>query len=88
MNVKLSGDAERFVRREVTSGRYESAQEVIRDSLRLLQEREVLEERRRERLGEQIEVGLAQLNRGEGIPGKQVFEALRDKSRRRRHRAS
>ncbi len=84
MNVMLSGDAEEFIHNEVTSGRYDSAQEVVREGLRLLHERGVLEQRRRARLDEQIEKGLVQLDRGEGIPGDQVFEALWAKSRRRR----
>ncbi|MCP5066239.1 MAG: type II toxin-antitoxin system ParD family antitoxin, partial [bacterium] len=35
MNVTLSGKAEKFVLEEVTRGRYESAQEVVREGLRL-----------------------------------------------------
>ncbi len=48
----------------------------------------VEEERRRVKLGEKIEEGLGELDRGEGLPGDQVFEALREKSRRRRREAS
>jgi putative addiction module CopG family antidote len=40
MNVKISGDAELFVREEVASGRYDSPQEVVQEGLRLLHERE------------------------------------------------
>lgn len=84
MDVTLSGDAEQFIRKEVASGRYESPHEVIREGLRLLQEREILEQHRRERLNQQIEEGLAQLDRGEGIPGDQAFQALWEKSQKRR----
>ncbi len=84
MNVTLSGKVEQFVREEVTRGRYESAQEVVREGLRLLHERSLLEAQRRVRLNERIEEGLAQLDRGEGIPGDQAFQALWEKSRRRR----
>jgi antitoxin ParD1/3/4 len=38
MNVSLSSDLERFVRENVSNGRYTSASEVVRDALRLLQE--------------------------------------------------
>ncbi len=79
MNVTLSGDAEQFVREEVASGRYDSAQEVVRAGLRLLHEHAILEEKRQARLNEQIEKGLGQLDRGEGIPGDQAFQALWDK---------
>ncbi len=84
MNVTLSGKVEQFVLEEVTRGHYESAQEVVREGLRLLHERSLVEAQQRVRLNEQIEKGLAQLDRGEGIPGDQVFRALREKSRKRR----
>ncbi len=82
MNVTLSADVEQFVRTEVESGRYNSAQEVVREGLRLLHEQAILEKRRRAQLDEQIEEGLAQLDRGEGVPGEEAFQALWDKSRR------
>ncbi len=81
MNVMLSGDAEHIVRAEVASGRYDSAQQVVREALRLFQERAIVEQERRGRLNEQIEEGLAQLDRGEGVPGDRVFRALRERSR-------
>ena len=40
MNVSLTPEPERFARSLVESGRYRSASEVVRDSLRLLGERE------------------------------------------------
>jgi len=40
MNVSLTPTLEKYVRSKVASGLYESASEVIRDSLRALQERE------------------------------------------------
>jgi antitoxin ParD1/3/4 len=76
MNVTISGDAEQLVREELATGRYDSAQEVIQEGLRLLHERSLL--------NEQIEEGLAELDRGEGIPGEEVFQDLWEKSRRRR----
>lgn len=46
MNVSLSPELQRFVRKSVESGRYKSASEVVREALRLLQE---IEEERRMR---------------------------------------
>lgn len=40
LNVSLTPTLDRYVRSKVRSGRYESASEVIRESLRALQERE------------------------------------------------
>ena len=48
--------------------------------LELRENREAL----RRRLDEEIETGLAQLNRGEKIPGEQVHAELRQRSGRRR----
>lgn len=88
MNVTLSGKVEQFVLEEVTRGHYETAQEVVREGLRLLHERSLLEKQRRVRLNERIEEGLAQLDRGEGIPGDQAFRGLRERSRRKSRYAS
>jgi len=49
---------ESFVRQLVESGRYASASEVMRDSLRLLEEREQLRAARLEALREAIHEGL------------------------------
>lgn len=84
MNVTLSGDAAQLVHKELASGRYNSPHEVVREGLRLLQERGIVEEERRARLNEEIEEGLGQLDRGEGIPGDQAFQALWERSRKRR----
>jgi len=40
MNISLSPELERFVRDSVACGRYKSASEVVREALRLFQERD------------------------------------------------
>ena len=45
LNVSLTPILERYVRAKVKSGRYDSASEVIRDSLRALQDRDQREKR-------------------------------------------
>jgi antitoxin ParD1/3/4 len=47
MNVSLTPQLEEFVRRKVESGLYNNASEVIRESLRLLIERDAAKERDR-----------------------------------------
>jgi len=76
MNIALPPELEQLVTARVQSGRYSSVSEVIREALLLLEEREQLYEIRRQELRQKIAEGLAQLDRGEGIPGEQVFAEL------------
>ena len=84
MNVSLTPELERRIAEKVESGLYTSASEVVRESLRLLFEAEEQKEQRRERLRADIHIGLEQLDRGQGIPGKQVLADLTDRLESRR----
>lgn len=85
MNVSLTPELEKFVAQKVQSGLYQTASEVIREGLRLLEERDALHQARLDDIRQAIQDGNAQLARGEGLPGEQVFTHLRAKSRARRH---
>lgn len=63
MSVDLASHVEDLIRRKVAAGRYGSADEMIEDALRALEERE-----KGARVRAAIAVGDAQLARGEGIP--------------------
>ena len=84
MKVSLAEDTAQFVQTEVDSGRYDSAQDVVREALHLLYERTLVENDRRAHIDQQLAKGLDQLDRGEGIPGDVAFKALWERSRRRR----
>ena len=56
MNVSLTPELEEIVAARVNSGRYASASEVIREALRLLEERDQLNHLRHE-----VRLGIAQL---------------------------
>jgi antitoxin ParD1/3/4 len=58
MNVSLTPELEKFVASKVTSGLYNSASEVIRESLRLLKDHDTLREMRLNELRSQIQVGI------------------------------
>jgi antitoxin ParD1/3/4 len=58
MNVSLTPELEELVRHKVESGRYLSSSEVMREALRLLEERDKLQELRREELRKEIRKGL------------------------------
>lgn len=59
MNVSLTPDLERFTRSLVERGRYNSASEVVRSGLRLLEEREARLADLRRLVGEGLESGAA-----------------------------
>lgn len=79
MNVSLTPELERFVSSKVASGRYQSASEVIREGLRLLEEREVTKQAALEEVRRKIAVGLEQADRGELFDGEEVFRELLEK---------
>jgi antitoxin ParD1/3/4 len=84
MNISLTRELEQLVQKKVKGGRYLSASEVVRDALRLLEERDRLRQARLTKLRKEIALGLAQLDRGQGILGEEVFAEIREKSRRKR----
>lgn len=84
MNVSLTPELESFVTAKVGSGLYGSQSEVIREGLRLLRERDRVMEARLHDLRSEVAEGLDQARRGEFIPGEQVREKIRRKSRERR----
>ncbi len=87
MNVSITPQMERFVARRVRSGRYQSASEVVREGLRLLEERELAREAIVEDLRQRIASGMAQARRGELSDGEAFFEPLEKQERRRQAKA-
>jgi putative addiction module CopG family antidote len=84
MNVVLPPDLERRIAEQVEAGLYASASEVVRASSRLLFEAEEAPESRMGRLRADIESGLAQLDRAEGISGDLVLADITERLERRR----
>ncbi len=87
MNVSLTKELEQLVNQKVKTGRYLSASEVVREALRLLEERDRIKELRLQDLRAEIGKGLDQLDRGESLDGRQVFRTLRAKGTSRRRKA-
>lgn len=65
MNVSLTPELETLVHDKVESGLYTSASEVVREALRLLRERDQIQQQRLAELKREIAIGLEQLDRGE-----------------------
>jgi antitoxin ParD1/3/4 len=66
-NVNLPERQAEFIRESVAAGRYQNASEVVRDGLRLLEERQREEELKLKNLARLAKDGFAALDRGEYI---------------------
>jgi antitoxin ParD1/3/4 len=83
MNVHLTPKLEALVQAKVKSGRYNSASEVVREALRLFEEREELLALRKDAIRQQIDAGWDSLRRGEGVDGDAFFAELERKDQER-----
>jgi antitoxin ParD1/3/4 len=84
MNVRLTPELETLVQTKVKTGRYNSASEVVREALRLFEERERIRELQVRELRKRINEGWASLERGEGVDGGGFFRLLEREERKRR----
>jgi antitoxin ParD1/3/4 len=65
MNVSLTPEISSFVSREIASGDYATASELVRDALRLLRRERDMEEQKLEILRRKVDIGIGQAERGE-----------------------
>ena len=84
MNVSLTPELERFVGAKVKSGRYNSASEVIREALRLLEEHEATRAAQLAEFNQQLGRRLAALDRREVVEPDAARTRLQRKSEQRR----
>ncbi|HTE17953.1 MAG TPA: type II toxin-antitoxin system ParD family antitoxin [Armatimonadota bacterium] len=78
MNVSLSPELERLVEEKVRSGAYPSASDVVREGLRLLQERDEHRSAQLEDLRREIRIGIDAADRGDLVDGPEFFARLRE----------
>ncbi|HZV35235.1 MAG TPA: type II toxin-antitoxin system ParD family antitoxin [Verrucomicrobiae bacterium] len=87
MNVSLGRKWDQFVASKVKSGDFQTASEVLREGLRLLEREELLKKISVASLPE-LEAKLlkaaAALDAGKGVDGEEVFKRLRQRSKARR----
>jgi antitoxin ParD1/3/4 len=76
VNVHLTPQLETLVQNKVKTGRYNSASEVIREALRLFEERDRIRELQIQQFRKKINKGWASLELGEGVDGVEFFRAL------------
>ena len=84
MNVSLTPELEEFVSTKVGSGRYNSASEVVREALRLLEEHDSARAAQLAEFNGELGRRLASLDRGETVDPVESRARLRRKSDERR----
>src|SRR3954454_12069881 len=84
MNVSLTPALEKFVNEKVQSGRYNSASEVVREALRLLEERDQARGVHIAAFNQELRHRLAELDRGNAVEPAVVRQRLQQKSKERK----
>ena len=84
MNVSLTPELEEFVSTKVQTGRYNSASEVVREALRLLEEHDSARVAQLAAFNQELGRRLAALDRGEVVAPAAARARLQLKSEQRR----
>ena len=84
VNVSLTPELAAFLQGRIATGRYQTASEVVREALRMLERHEIDHEHAVQELKMKLNHGAAQAERGELLDGENVFEELRELIEERR----
>lgn len=76
MNVHLTPELEQLVHNKVESGRYNSASEVVREALRIMEQKDELRAIQLQELRHRIDKGLSEADRSEGVDGETFMQGL------------
>ena len=91
MNISLTPELAKFVEKEVESGLYQTASEVVRAGLRRLKDDQAARLPQAPKTLEELETQLLQsldrLDRGEGVDGESVFRRLRKRIKEKKSRS-
>jgi len=82
LNVSLTPELEEFVRDRVDTGRYQTASEVVREGLRLLELQERDRDAAHAALKAKLKRAAAQSDAGELVDGEEFIDKLIDRLRR------
>ena len=86
MNVSLTPELDSFVAAKVASGRYNSASEVVREALRMLEDHDRARAAQIAAFNHELGARLASLDRSEHVKPEEARARLEQKSRERRRR--
>ena len=67
MNISLTPELENYLKQKVQTGMYHTNSEVVREALRLLEEKDSLRNIKLQKLRKEIQKGIDSLDAGEGI---------------------
>jgi antitoxin ParD1/3/4 len=76
MNVSLTPELERLVQSKVQTGRYTSASEVVREALRLMEQRDQAQALQKEAIRQKITAGMDSLRAGKGTDGDDFLASM------------
>jgi antitoxin ParD1/3/4 len=88
MEISLTPALEQFVKRQMDSGNYSSAADVVLTAMQFFEEHEYVYKGRFDELRRDVMIGYEAAERGELMDGKVVFDNLRAKLAQRRAKAS
>ncbi|UKO99876.1 type II toxin-antitoxin system ParD family antitoxin [Nostoc sp. UHCC 0870] len=77
MYIQITPELEQFIQAQLASGRFASADDVVNEAFKLLQERE----QQIKKLREEISLGTEQIAAGQVTDGEVVFARLQEKIR-------
>jgi antitoxin ParD1/3/4 len=83
MTVTLTPELEQFIAEQLKTGHYQSADDLITQSVGMLRAQESFIESHKAELREKIAVGLDQIRKGQVVDGRLAIRSLREKLRRR-----
>jgi antitoxin ParD1/3/4 len=78
MNENLTPELEQLVQAKVQSGRYNSASEVVREALRLMEQNDEARAIQLQELRSRMDRALGESARGEGTDGEQFIQEMID----------
>jgi antitoxin ParD1/3/4 len=84
MNISLTSELEQYINGKVQSGLYHSASELVREGLRLLQEKDEVHQRKITELRREMQIGIDQADRGQvSTLTEETLKAIKAQGRKR-----